>query len=209
MVGVGRLGSALSTQLVKAGWPVTVRLYRQKGANAPFLRVTELQNNASTTYDDNVADPLSGIVPLAQNRTDLTGSGGGGITGYFEYAPGNSIPDSATNGSYAQGAAPAFDGKGWIVDAPGCVSFAAGAWSVKVKLASMGSALSTGCRVASAWASIQDSRCSSATTTSASTCTGPPGSAPRRTVARSSSRRRHAILPTSRRATSASIGSRT
>ena len=130
---------------------VTVRLYRQKGANAPFLRVTELVNNASATYDDNAADPLSGIVPLAQNRTDLTGSGGGGITGYFEYAPGNSIPDSATNGSFAQVGAPGFDGKGWIVDAPGNVSFSGGAWSVKIKLLSTGSALSTARLVTGMW----------------------------------------------------------
>jgi Bacterial Ig-like domain/PASTA domain len=130
---------------------VTVRLYRQKGANAPFLRVVELVNNASATYDDNNPDPLSTVVPLAQNRTDLSGSGGGGITGYFEYAPGNSITDSATNGAFGQVGAPGFDGKGWLVSGSGNVSFAGGAWSIKVKLTSMGSALSTGRLVIGMW----------------------------------------------------------
>src|SRR5207248_843937 len=54
-------------------------------------------------------------------------------------------------GSFAQVGAPGFDGKGWIVDAPGNVSFSGGAWSVKVKLLSTGSALSTARLVTGMW----------------------------------------------------------
>ena len=122
---------------------VTVRIYRDPttgSTNGPWKRVVELPNNSSSTYLDNIPDAsLGAILPQSQTRTATFGG-----TGYYEWIPGNGNPTSATSGNFPtpQPASPAFDGKGWVDDAPGGVSFAAGTWAITVKITSSGSGTS-------------------------------------------------------------------
>ena len=132
-------------QVTVTGLPTTgtFRLYRDVitgSANGPWKLVAQVSNDASGTYLDNIADAsLGALLPQSQTRT-ATFNG----TGYYEWIPGNSNPTSATSGNFPtpQPASPAFDGKGWVVDAAGGVSFAAGTWAITVKITSSGSAAS-------------------------------------------------------------------
>jgi hypothetical protein len=134
---VGSSSAVLKGEITVSGLPtgVTVRLYRSTSAvHGPWKLVVELPNNSSQSYLDNVADAsLGALLPQAQTRT--TASLG---TGYYEYAPGNALSDTNTNGDFAKvsGGSPVFDNEGWVVDGPGGVSFAAGSWSVTVKITS-------------------------------------------------------------------------
>ena len=120
---------------------VTVRIYRDPTTgnnNGPWKRVVELPNNASSTYLDNIPDTsLGALLPQSQTRT-ATFAG----TGYYEWIPGNGNPTSLTSGNFPtpQPPSPVFDGKGWVVDHAGGVSFAAGTWAITVKITSAGSA---------------------------------------------------------------------
>ena len=80
VVGVGRLGSALSTQLVKAGWPVTVRTQSPAGrrqakrlglheADAPALSRADLC--LLTVPDGAVAAVARAVAPLLGRSTGL------------------------------------------------------------------------------------------------------------------------------------------
>jgi len=113
---------------------VHIRLYRtMSAAVGPWNLVTDLPNNSSATYLDNVAaGSLGGLLPQAQNRTTLVTG-----TGYYEYAPGNALTTNATSGDFAKVASPSFDGKGWVVDGSGGASFAAGTWTTTVKITSV------------------------------------------------------------------------
>jgi len=133
---VSNTTSALNGKITVSSLPtgITVRLYRASNANGPWKRVVELTNNASSTYLDNIADAsLGALMPQAQTRTTLSTG-----TGYYEYAPGNALSDSSTSNDFAKvaGGTPVFDGKGWVVDGSGGDSFAAGTWSVTVKITS-------------------------------------------------------------------------
>ena len=80
MVGVGRLGSALSTQLVKAGWPVTVRTQSPAGRRqAKRLGLHEADAAALsradlcllTVPDGAVAAVARAVAPLLGRSTGL------------------------------------------------------------------------------------------------------------------------------------------
>ena len=110
----------------------TIRLYRSVSANGPWKRVVEL-TNSSGSYVDDIADAsLGSIMPQAQTRTTASAAG----VGFYVYAPGNGLTDNLASGDFAKVASRSFDGKGWVVDGAGGASFAAGTWTVTVKVTS-------------------------------------------------------------------------
>ena len=121
-----------------------VHLYRQKSTGL-FTEVADLPNNASSTYADSMSDATAALqptLPQTQNRFSSTL----GTTGWDDFEPG--VATSLTNlptGSTAFPQNPAaanpsligiagITGKGWIVDANGGVSFAAGTWTFQVNV---------------------------------------------------------------------------
>ena len=138
---VSNTTSAVNGKIMVSNLPatgITVRLYRSSSANGPWKRVVELTNNSSPTYLDNVGDAsLGALMPQAQTRTTLPPPTTNG-TGYYEYAPGNALSDSSTSNDFAKVGSEGFDGKGWVVDGAGGVSFAAATttspWLITVKI---------------------------------------------------------------------------
>jgi hypothetical protein len=135
-------------QIVVGNLPtgVAVRLYRRKGSTGLFQRVTvpDLVNNPSPSYTDNIPDATvnsQGQLPLTQNRVAFVFGGVCGATncGWAEFAPG--VPLGLNNNSPMSAAAPtAPTTKGWLVDLPAGVHFAAGDWTFLVRTQSGSSA---------------------------------------------------------------------
>jgi hypothetical protein len=146
-------------QIVVGNLPTgaTIRLYRRKGSAGLFFRVTvpDLVGNASPTYTDNIPDATvnsQGQLPLTQNRVAFVFGGVCGATncGWTEFAPG--VPLGANNNSPMSATAPAAPtGKGWLVDLPAGVHFAAGDWTFRVRTQSGSSASGTARLVIGLW----------------------------------------------------------
>jgi hypothetical protein len=116
---------------------VYVRLYRKRSTQQFFYRVADLPANISSTYTDNNPDNPVNPVPQTQNRvrTMFSAICSAGVTcGYAEFAPGVSMPIGVdTNSTLTTTASTVPSAKGWIVDAPGNVGFAAGNWTFDVQ----------------------------------------------------------------------------
>ncbi len=112
---------------------VTVRLYRQCD-NSAYTRVAELPNNSSSIYDDTMSDSTAAaqpVLPRAQNRIPL------GTTGYQTFAPGG-YADTSLDSALDPGPYATPNGKGWIVDGSGGVSFPTGTWTFKANVQQSG-----------------------------------------------------------------------
>ncbi len=112
---------------------VTVRLYRQCDSS-PYTRVAELPNNSSPTYDDTMNDATAAgqpVLPQAQNRIPL------GVVGYQNFAPGG-YADASLDSALDPGPYTTPNGKGWIVDGGGAVSFPTGPWTFKANVQQSG-----------------------------------------------------------------------
>ncbi len=116
------------------GAGVNVYLYRAKsgGSGSPtqFTRVVTLMSNSSASYTDNMSDATAAtqpLLPLSQNRIPQN------TTGYQDFSPGNQAPASATTAMDTSSLTTP-NGKGWIVDGDGGVSYPAGQWAFQIKL---------------------------------------------------------------------------
>ena len=111
---------------------VTVYLYRQFN-NGYFNRVATLTNNSVSTYTDgmdNVTAAAQPTLPLTQSRVAVNSPAP--PAEYQDFSPGQSAPlltPSATD----PGPLTTPNGKGWIVDGEGGVSFPAGTWTFGVR----------------------------------------------------------------------------
>jgi hypothetical protein len=111
---------------------VTVYLYRQFN-NGYFNRVATLTNNSVSTYTDsmdNVTAAGQPTLPLTQSRVAVNSPAP--PAEYQDFSPGQSAPlltPSATD----PGPLTTPNGKGWIVDGEGGVSFPASTWTFGVR----------------------------------------------------------------------------
>jgi hypothetical protein len=117
---------------------VSIRLYRQCDSGA-FVRVADLPNNSSSTYFDEMDDAAAQGQPvLPQSQTQIPYSAS---SGYQQFAPGQYAPvDPAYVGNppldspMDPGPLTTPNGKGWIVDGSGGVSFPTGTWTFKANV---------------------------------------------------------------------------
>jgi hypothetical protein len=117
---------------------VDVRLYRKKSGRFNFL--VDLPNNGSSTYSpDNASDAVvnaNPILPQAENRVAFNLASP--VTGYAEFRPAAPVSSVTTDNTTVTAAASTTPtGFGWIVDGPGNVAFAAGAWTLRVQTKSV------------------------------------------------------------------------
>jgi predicted phage tail protein len=108
---------------------VSVRLYRSCD-NGVFERVADLPNNSSSSYIDTTDDAAAALepaLPQAQNVISLA------TTGYQDFSPGGSA-DPSTASPMDPGPYTSPNGKGWIVDGSGAVSFPTGTWTFKANV---------------------------------------------------------------------------
>jgi hypothetical protein len=114
--------SATNMQIVVSGLPtgVTWRLYRKIPASGVYKRVAQ---SSGATWTDSLPDAsATPVLPQSQTRP-VSFSG----TGYYEFAPGAALATSSVTSPTV--GSPAFDGKGWVVNASGGVNLAAGTWT--------------------------------------------------------------------------------
>ncbi len=119
----GAVANGKSLQVAGLPTGATVRIYRQKNTGL-FNRVAEL-TNSSSSYVDSMTDAtaaLQPVLPVSQNRQSFNG------TGYQAFSPGVYAPLSGATGLDTSSLTTP-NGKGWIVDGSGGVSFPTGTWS--------------------------------------------------------------------------------
>ena len=128
--------AASSQQVTVSGLPTTktVRLYR-KGNNASFNGVYHFVTQnvfPAGTYTDNDSDATvsaHAVLPATQNKP-VTGA-----TGVYKFVPGVPLASSTTSSSPTSPAnSRAFTGEGWVVNAPGGVSFPTENWTFRTDL---------------------------------------------------------------------------
>jgi len=113
---------------------VNVWIYRQLG-NGFFTRVAELPNNSSATYTDSMDNATAASQPVlaqAQNRVPIGTLMSAPPPEYDDFSPGVYAPLSGTFGQDTNSLTTP-NGKGWIVDGEGGVSFAAGTWTFQAR----------------------------------------------------------------------------
>jgi PASTA domain len=107
------------------GAPGTVDIYRSKipsgTTTGTYILVASGVSTAAAYVDTSTATMGAGL-PQADTRV-ATGS-----TGYAAFVPGTSLNNSASNSTVAASVTIPSSCKGWTVDAPGGMSFAAGTW---------------------------------------------------------------------------------
>jgi hypothetical protein len=123
---------------------VHVKLYRSTTNPALYNLVKDLPNNGSSTYDvDDLSDGSASaapILPQAQNRA-TTGAGG---LGFQDFSAGTPVTNTLATSYDATPTTPPANGKGWIVDGSGGVSFPGGNWSFTAIVRLNGTALQLG-----------------------------------------------------------------
>ncbi len=113
---------------------VTVNVYRQLG-NSYFTRVATLPNNSSATYVDAMDNVTAAAQPmLPQPQTRVAVNAMAPPAEYDDFSPGGydqPTPMSVTPADTGTLTTP--NGKGWIVDGSGGVSFPAGTWTFQAR----------------------------------------------------------------------------
>ena len=108
---------------------VHIRIYRRHN-NALFTRVADLPNNVSSIYDDTMDDAVGDaqpVLPQSQNQVPFF------TTGYQQFSPGG-YADPSVDSPMDPGPYTTPNGKGWIVDGSGSVSFPTGTWTFKLNV---------------------------------------------------------------------------
>lgn len=136
-----------------AGLPagVTVRIYRRK--SGLWNRVAEVPSTTTSVTDNTAEPPGTPVLPQSQNRVAGGFSASCGLTtcGYAEFVPGVPVNASSNSSPFTSSASTTPNKKGWLVDVPGPVSFAAGSWTFRVQTKSGASASGVAHLVVGLW----------------------------------------------------------
>jgi hypothetical protein len=137
--GAARTGSVASNQVSVTNAPVTVanvpvgaEVYRAKipaSTNTASYILLGTNPGPTTTYTDTSTAMSGSPLPQADNRVALS------TTGWAPFTPGTSLATSLAN-TAVSGSAPSIPSSctGWLVDASGAVSFAAGLWTFNAQV---------------------------------------------------------------------------
>ncbi len=137
--GYARTASAASNQLSVTNAPVTVTnvpvgadVYRAKipaGTNTFTYILVGTNAGPGTSYTDTSSATSGPLLPEADNRFALS------ATGWSAFTPGTSLAIPTANTTPVSSSLPSIPSScaGWVVDAQGGMSFAAGTWKVDVQ----------------------------------------------------------------------------